>query len=119
MTRQEIKLWRQMAEHTFSKCKKMCKTGLGSCCSREYCDMARETARSHGEDLKETGNERLPFLGEDGCVVPFHFRQLCTLHQCLIENLGFDPNDRAWTKRYFELRKQLEELSFDEGEEQR
>jgi hypothetical protein len=107
MTKKQIALWKQMAELTWRKCIKTCHA-MGSCCCAEYCDMAVEYAKEHGVTL-----ERRPgtmFLDDKGtCQVPPHFRPLCTLHQCKIAGLGFDPKDPAWTKKYFDLREKLNE----------
>jgi hypothetical protein len=51
----------------------------------------------------------MPFIVDGKCAVPPHFRPLCTLHQCKISGLGFDPKDPKWTKRYFDLRERLED----------
>lgn len=46
------------------------------------------------------------------CIIPPHFRPLCSLHQCKIAGMGFDPHDKEWTERYFELRAKLEEIGY-------
>lgn len=97
-----IKLWQQMADLTLEKCKKTCKVGVGSCCSGEYCDMAKELMEKAGEKLPE-----MPFVKDGKCVIPPHFRPLCSLHQCKINDLGFDPEDPKWTVKYFKLREKL------------
>jgi hypothetical protein len=106
----EKKLWQEMAKLTMKKCKEHCHQ-LGSCCSAEYCEMAKEFAAEQGIRLEESGNPKTPFLQVDGvCVVSPHLRPLCSLHQCKIAGLGFDMADPAWTKKYFKLRAQLERL---------
>jgi hypothetical protein len=49
-------------------------------------------------------------MGPGGCVAPPHFRKLCTLHVCSINSLGFDPKDPRFTREYFILREQIEQL---------
>ena len=106
----QIQLWQEMADLTMSKCREKCNR-LGSCCSPEYCDMARDMAKEKGVELKTTDNPNLPFLGQDGkCTVPPHLRPLCTLHQCDINGWGFCPEDPKWTKKYFQLRNKLREV---------
>lgn len=100
-------LWRRMAELTKPKCgasKGCAPFKPGGCCDPMYCDMAFAEAKRQGEELEPTGHERLPLMGEDGCTAPPHLRPMCTLHVCIISNLGFDPEDQAWTEQYFELR---------------
>jgi hypothetical protein len=103
-----IKLYEEMAGLTLLKCKE-CKIPL-SCCDPVYCELAKETAIRAGVTIKETDHKTLPFMGENGCVVPPYLRPLCTLHTCTINSLGFDPKDLDWTNRYFKLREEIEEL---------
>jgi hypothetical protein len=109
MDTKQQKLWAEMASLTMEKCKQHCHA-LGSCCDPLYCDEARRYAQQQGIVLKEIGNE-IPFLTAGGvCVVPPYLRPICTVHQCKIASLGLDPKDPKWTKRYFQLREQLNEL---------
>ena len=106
MTEKDIKLWQDMADLTMQKCKQHCHQ-LGSCCSAEYCEMAVQFAAEKGVTLKRTPGKLM--LNDQGvCIVPPHFRPLCTVHQCKINSLGFDPQDPKWTKKYFTLREKLE-----------
>lgn len=92
-------LWQDMANHTKAKCLKTCKLGMGYCCSSEYCEMALLNMKEAGEKLP------LKTLDENGnCVIPPHFRPLCSLHQCKIASVGIDVDDPEWTDKYFELR---------------
>jgi hypothetical protein len=100
-------LFQQMYELTEPECRLTCRCPQ-SCCSPEYCDFAEEFAREHGETLQATNHPRLKFMGEKGCIIPPHLRPLCTLHTCDIGNLGFHRSDPKWTKKYFELREQIE-----------
>lgn len=106
--RKQDRLWQRMAAMTLAKCKQTCRTQLGGCCDVTYCEMAKEQAKDAGVELHETGNA-IPFLGPAGqCVVPPCLRQLCSLHQCKINDLGCDPTDLKWTKEYFQLRTKLD-----------
>ena len=102
MTDKDKALWQEMADLTLNKCRETCYS-LGSCCSVEYFDMAAELMEKAGVPILP-----MPFFVDGKCVVPPHFRPLCTLHQCKINGLGFDPKDPVWTKKYFELREKLE-----------
>jgi len=106
--KKEIKLFQKMADLTLPKCKE-CRIPL-SCCDKMYCTIAKDYANDKGIKLEETGNEKLPFMGENGCIVPPWLRPLCTLHNCSINNLGLDMKDQKFNDRYFELRQEIELL---------
>lgn len=102
---------RHMAEHTLPECQHTCAVPY-SCCSPEYCQMAMEYALEEwGVQLQPTGHERLPLLGEHGCIAEPHLRPLCTLHTCQINGIGIKPGDQKWTDKYFELRQQANEIT--------
>ena len=104
MTKKQKQLWQQMADLTMEKCRATCKGNrLGSCCSIEYCEMAAENMQKSGEIVPA-----MPFAKEGKCVIAPHFRPFCSLHQCKINGIGFDPQDSEWTKKYFKLRDKLE-----------
>lgn len=107
-----VKLWQEMAEMTMAKCKEHCHA-LGSCCSPEYCQMAAEemTKAGHKFPLMPFGKT---FVVDGKCIVPPQFRPLCSLQQCKISGMGVDPKDPEWTLRYFQLREEIEELTFQE-----
>ena len=86
-------LFNTLAELTKKKCESDCKTGLGSCCSAEYCEMAKEYAAEQGIGLVETRNA-------EGCLVEPWLRPLCTLHACE-RHYTYDP---VFAKEYFDLR---------------
>jgi hypothetical protein len=107
MNLKNVKLWQRMAEMTFERCKKKCHL-LGSCCSENYCNVAKDFAERQGIELKETGN-KIPFLDNTNkCIVPPQLRPLCTIQQCCISSLGFAKDDPKWTEEYFRLRERLE-----------
>jgi len=95
------KMWQEMADLTFAKCKQTCHK-LGSCCSDEYCDMAVEFMQKAGEKVPDK-----PFVKDGSCTIAPHFRPLCAIHQCKISNIGEDFEDKKWTKKYFKLRAKL------------
>jgi len=86
-----------------------------SCCSAEYCHMARDHAKDMwGEDLPEIGkfpySGKVPYLVSDRCIVPPHLRPLCTLHTCDVGSLGCKWGDLEWTQKYWALRTKIETL---------
>jgi hypothetical protein len=106
MTNETKALWREMADMTEAKCREHC-SDMGCCCSPIYCEMAAKAMRKAGHEfpLMPFGKT---FVVDGKCIVPPHFRPLCSLHQCKISGLGLDLKDPEWTKRYFELREKLE-----------
>lgn len=102
-----IKLFKQMYELTEPECAHNCRVPR-SCCSPEYCDMAEQLAKDHNFELKQTDHPKLKYMSSTGCIVPPHFRPLCTLHVCSVNSLEFKPGDPSWTKKYFKLRRQIE-----------
>ena len=112
----EQKLWQEMAELTFAKCKEHCHD-LGSCCTVGDCGITEDYAKSQGVVLKRVGDAgEIPFLKDGKCSVPPHLRPNCSLHQCKIASLGFDLKDPEWTKKYFRLRKQLDNMAWKREE---
>lgn len=74
-----------------------------------YCEDALSNAKKAGEVLNPvTFDPALPLIGPDGCIAPPHLRPICTVHVCCINGLGFNPQDKDWTKKYFALRDKLE-----------
>jgi hypothetical protein len=115
-SRELVKAWQEMADHTLKKCgpphcKCLIELKPNRCCEPMYCDIAEEYAKEeYGVELKSTGHTTLKFMGPTGCTVPPHLRPMCTLHQCRICSLGCLHDDPEWTRRYFELRERLNEL---------
>jgi hypothetical protein len=112
MKQELIQLYEQMSEHTKGECAHSCRRPH-SCCSREYCAMALEIAFMDGVILEVTSHPTLPFMGENGCTVPPHYRPNCTLHTCAVNGFGFKPGDEAWTEKYFQIRGQIEVSEFE------
>lgn len=85
-----------------------------SCCGKEYCELAAKYAlKDWGVTLQPTGHPTLLFMGTTGCTVAPHLRPLCAVHTCQINALAFKPGDPEWTKKYFDLRSQLELLEWE------
>ena len=111
-----IKLYNQMYIHTTSKCKpSRCKyLSETRCCSPEYCDDVIGYAKDRWNvDLQITDHKSLHLMGPEGCIAEPYLRPSCTLHDCLINSLGFDPEDEEWTIQYFKLRGQINELEME------
>jgi hypothetical protein len=63
--------------------------------------------------LEPTNHPKIPFMGPNGCVVEPHLRPACSVHTCNINSIGFEPKDLEMTKRYFEIRGEIEELELE------
>lgn len=107
---QLVVLYQEMATLTLPECRDSCRVPY-SCCSPEYCHIAAQIAKEEWDtELTPTGHPKLPFMGETGCIVPPHMRPMCTNHTCAVNGLGFKPGDMAWTKKYFQIREQIERI---------
>ena len=105
-----IVLSQQMYEHTKGECAN-CRSPH-QCCNAMECGVTAQYAlEDWGVTLEPTGHPTIPFMGPNGCVVPPHLRPICTVHTCDINGMGFKrgPGGMEWTKRYFELREQINE----------
>lgn len=105
-------LYQEVADHTHPECAHTFCVPL-SCCNPMYCEGAQRFALEEwGVDLEllRMNHPILPFMGSQGCVISPHLRPLCSLHTCQVNSLGFKPGDVPWTKRYFQIRDQIEEL---------
>jgi hypothetical protein len=103
-------LYQQMAELTLPICANKCKNRF-TCCNIVHCEAAEKYAKErYGITLNRTGNQDLPFMGQHGCVVPPHLRPRCTMHTCMVAQLGFQPYDSAWNDKYLRLRTKIETL---------
>lgn len=114
-----VQLYKDMAELTAPECAHTCRVPF-SCCDEFACHITKEYAlEKYGVTLKEypASPRGAYFLdGDKGCTVPPHMRPHCTLHTCQINGLGFKPGDAKWTRRYFKLRGQLNELEMQNGD---
>lgn len=107
MTNKQITMWQQMADMTFAKCKAACKN-IAQCCNTIYCEMAADAMTEAGHEFPKMPFGKT-FVVDGKCIVPPHFRPLCSLQQCKISSLGGDPLDLEWTEKYFELRDKLDQ----------
>lgn len=112
-----VEAYKQMAEHTKEECNHCKSLSPTRCCSIEYCNIARADHNLAGKKPPEPLNlHGVLYLDENfNCVIPPHMRPMCTLHHCDIASLGFlkRAGGEEWTKKYFELREQINELKFD------
>lgn len=108
-----IKLYQEMYELTNPECRK-CRAPL-SCCSSEYCELAKEMAEEvwNVELIPFNKDAKLPFMSPTGCIVAPHLRPNCTLHHCAINSVGFFPIQPELTEKYFALREQIDMLECD------
>lgn len=107
-----VALYKEMADLTRPECDK-CKVPL-SCCSSEYCEITLAVAKERwGIELPVTQHPTLPLMGTTGCTAAPHLRPLCTLHTCEINCLGIKRGDPEWTKKYFDLRVEIENLEME------
>lgn len=113
MSEQLIILYQQIAEHTEPVCASQCSqsTLKYRCCDKDYCEIAiRWTKIKYGIDLPITDNKELPLMGENGCIAAPHHRPICSIHCCSITSLGHKAKPEDWTKKYFEIRDEIEKL---------
>jgi hypothetical protein len=108
-----IQLFQEMSDLTQPECAKNCLIPF-HCCSPEYCELAIQIAKDEwNTELVRTDHHKLPLMGPNGCTAAPHFRPLCTLHTCAINNWAFKPGDPGWTKRYFKLRNAIDEADYE------
>lgn len=104
-----------MANHTIGECAN-CRAPY-SCCEDVYCLGAIDYAKERfGIELPIADHPRLPLMGPNGCTAAPYLRPICTVHTCAIAGCGFKPKDPIWTRRYFELRERIDEISLDTWE---
>lgn len=57
-----------------------------------------------GIELAETGHDRLPLMGPDGCVAPPYVRPLCAAHVC---EGTLMRQTQDFQEQYFKLRDEI------------
>ena len=107
-TPQLVQLYREIADLTKPKCGQ-CRVPH-YCCNDYQCEMIAHYAAEMGVTLTRTGHPKLPFMGEDGCVVAPHLRPICSVHVC--ENHLWDVK---FSEKYFKLRDAICQAECDEG----
>lgn len=107
MTEDLVQLYKKMADLTRPKCGQ-CNVPY-QCCDPMYCEEAARYAAENGVMLNRTNHPRLPFMGENGCVVEPHLRPMCTAHVCE----KWYMNDLAFSEEYFKLREAINEADYE------
>lgn len=77
--RQKVKAYRLLYEFTKGQCSACANTDCA--CKDTICGHVQAQARRTGVELQTTGH-RLRFIGCNGCVVPPHMRETCTIFLC-------------------------------------
>lgn len=111
-----IALYERMSALTYDKCNKRCKTSSKTrCCDEFHCNFTKDYAlETYNINLEPLTDGILPFLDKNNrCVVAPYLRPLCTINDCQIGSLGFDPTDEDYTQIYFKLREEISALSFE------
>jgi hypothetical protein len=98
LNQQKIKAYRWMYEFTASACTDCAQTDCA--CKDSICAHVESQAARQGETFSHTGH-RLRFIGCEGCVVPPHLRETCTIYLCA--SAQEKPDFRR--RRYEELKK--------------
>ena len=75
----KIRLYRELFNFTFGQCGFCVQSGCA--CKDRICQHVEEQAASRGVKLERTGHS-LRFIGRQGCVVPPHLRETCTIYLC-------------------------------------
>lgn len=108
---QKIRAYRYLYEFTRSQCSDCSKTDCA--CKDTICAHVERQAAERGEKLSTTGRH-LRFLGCQGCVVPPHLRETCTIYLCepALKRPDF-PAEKY--KRLKDICFQIEEKLMDAG----
>ena len=77
--KQKIRAYRRLYEFTKSQCNDCSKTDCA--CKDTICAHVQAQAQLNGIKL-ETTSHKLRFIGCNGCVVPPHLRETCTIYLC-------------------------------------
>lgn len=77
--RQKIKAYGLLYEFTKGACHDCAQTDCA--CKDSICGHVQEQAQRGGVKLEATSH-RLRFIGCNGCVVPPHLRETCTIYLC-------------------------------------
>ena len=75
----KIKAYQWLYEFTRAQCGDCSRTDCA--CKDSICSHVEAQGRKHGLQAKHTGH-RLRFIGCNGCVVPPHLRETCTIYLC-------------------------------------
>jgi len=85
---QKTRAYRRLYEFTKSQCQDCSKTDCA--CKDTICAHVEAQAKQNGYVLQRT-DHKLRFIGCNGCVVPPHMRETCTIYLCKAaqERAGF------------------------------
>ena len=75
----KIKAYRWLYEFTRTQCSDCSRTDCA--CKDSICAHVEKQAKAQGFESAHTGH-RLRFIGCDGCVIPPHLRETCTIYLC-------------------------------------
>jgi hypothetical protein len=75
----KIKLYKWLYDFTNQNCSICAQSGCA--CKDSICQHVEEQAAAAGTLLKRT-THRLRFIGVQGCIVPPHLRETCTIYLC-------------------------------------
>lgn len=75
----KIRLFDALYRFTYDQCGDCAQTDCA--CKDAICQHVEEQAVKRGVKLEHTGH-RLRFIGCQGCVVPPHLRETCTIYLC-------------------------------------
>jgi hypothetical protein len=77
--RRKVHFYRALYEFTFNQCGHCVESGCA--CKDRICQHVEEQAARQGVRLERTSHA-LRFIGPNGCVVPPHLRETCTIYLC-------------------------------------
>lgn len=52
------------------------------CCDRRFCELTEKHLKRIGKHYPQPHHLNVPYLSENGCVVPPEYRPLCTMYAC-------------------------------------
>jgi hypothetical protein len=97
LQKHKIKAYRWLYEFTAQSCTNCAETDCA--CKDSICRHVEEQNLKRGESFSHTGH-RLRFIGCQGCIVPPHLRETCTIYLC--EKAQQKPDFRR--RRYEKLK---------------
>ncbi len=75
----KVKVYRWLYEFTFGQCGECVSSGCA--CTDRICSHVESSARKRGVELERFAHP-LRFIGPNGCSVPPHLRETCTIYLC-------------------------------------
>jgi hypothetical protein len=77
--KRKIQAYKELYQFTFNQCGQCVESGCA--CKDSICQHVEERAKKNGTVLKREAHA-LRFIGCNGCVVPPHQRETCTIYLC-------------------------------------